>query len=77
MLIVEPEIGRKPKNQRLICDRVGQDDEQLDRKGEPQLALRSLEDGEFRDKTAQTGGGDGNDVLFRPERLFAYISQGC
>ena len=68
MLIVEPEVGREPKNERLICNRVGQDDEQLDRKGEPQLALSSLEDGELRDETAQAFRYDRRDAIFRHDR---------
>ena len=70
-LVVKAEILRKPQNHRLIRDRVRGVDEELDQERQPQLALRSLEDGELREKSAQPRRRDWRNILFSAYRRFS------
>ena len=70
-MIAKAKILRQPQNHRLVCDGVSRVNKELDDEGQPQLASRALEHGEFRDETTQPCRYD------RRYRFFDYFSHGA
>ena len=67
-LVAEAEVLREPQDHRLVRDRVGHVDEELEEERQPKLATRAAEDGEFADESGETAGRGGADVLIRIDR---------
>src|SRR5262249_28349050 len=69
-LIAEAEVLRQPQHHCFVCDRVGCVNEKLDQERKPQLALGSLEHGEFRHETTQTCGYFGRHGFSQRDSFF-------
>ena len=57
-LVAEAEILREPQDHRLVRDRVGGVDQELEQERQPQLALRPVSTVNLRDETAKPRRGD-------------------
>src|SRR6202030_3809988 len=75
-LITEAEVFRQPQEYRLVGDRVGGVDQELDQEREPKLAPRAFEHGKLGDESAKSIRRRWRNDFFRGNDFSNYFAHG-